>query len=197
MAETVSEETAAQENKTEATQSAKEHGKLSVLDHVFSWRGMIYFLLHFTFIAWCIPRSATSMAFVCMRSRRAELLTKHNATGISLGELRSQAHGNSNLTSGYKVSQSDLQVLQDIDWDSDTEGLVLAGPLMLAFIGPVLFDAVIQRVGARSVLTWNQLANAVLMFSAPSLARVSPYLMLANHIILGLTMASWCFFPPD
>ncbi|KAK3800376.1 hypothetical protein RRG08_052761 [Elysia crispata] len=79
-------------------------------------------------------------------------------------------------------------VLEDIAWSSDTKGLVLSAPLMLSFIGPVISDVIMRKAGSRYMYTFAQLFNAVIMFASPSLARASPYILLASHIVLGLTI---------
>ncbi|GFS09129.1 vesicular glutamate transporter 3 [Elysia marginata] len=157
-------------------------GKLNLSEHILSWRSVIYFLLHFGFIAWCIPRSATSMAFVCINSRREDVLQQFNVS----------ANGD-NVTSGAGSNETYLadhnHVLDDISWSStgSTKGLVLSAPLILSFIGPIISDFVTRRTGSRYLFTSSQLINAILMFLSPSLARASPYVLLAGHILFGLT----------
>ncbi|RUS69975.1 hypothetical protein EGW08_022261, partial [Elysia chlorotica] len=168
--------------------------KLSMREHLCSWRGVTYFLLHFTFIAWCIPRSATSMAFVCANSRREGVLRMLNASASADSPDEEYGHLDlgENSSSRYNFSGAQLDtfrhVLADLNWSSDTQGLVLAAPLVLSFVGPVLSDLVTRRTGTRLMFSVVQLFNGAVMAASPSLARSSPYLLMAAHIVLGLTI---------
>ncbi|KAK3762261.1 hypothetical protein RRG08_055690 [Elysia crispata] len=186
--------------KKEATEiTNKENpqtGELSFgfVREIFSWRGAIYLLLHLSLIALNLPKTSTNMALVCINTKRAEVLKLVNISGlvrdIDVRDSAINKMGN-NSGSAYNRSQSVLEeysyIMNDINWHSSTVGLVLSGSMFLSCIGPVLFDAILQKVGSRLIIFSTLMCNAGLMVTSPLMARSNPFLFLANRILIGLT----------
>ena len=117
MADTVIEENGnLHEEKMEPMKSEDKSEKLNLLEHIFSWRGVIYFLLHFTFIAWCIPRSATSMAFVCINSRREKVLRMLNTSSEALKEDQDLFEREDISISGHNFSELQANAYRHVSY---------------------------------------------------------------------------------
>ena len=168
----------------------------SLLHHIFSWRGVIYLLLHFSFIALNLPRTATNMAFVCIDSKRAEVLELANASGLITdldvwrAEIAILTNSNgSEMASSRNESVWDVygHVMNDINWPASTTALTLSGALFLTCLGPIFYDRIRLKAGSKRLIFVTLCVNSALMISSPLFARISPYIFLANQILLGFT----------
>ena len=115
MAETAVDKTQQEQPPKMASLQSEEDStrRPTLLNHIFSWRGLMYLLLHFTYIAWCTPRSATSMVFVCINSRKEKVLHYLNATGTDLVQGDDQAKGD-NSSLGYSRNQQIPEEYQQV-----------------------------------------------------------------------------------
>ncbi|GFO08145.1 54S ribosomal protein l4, mitochondrial [Plakobranchus ocellatus] len=169
-------------------------------EEICSWHAVIYLLLHFSFITLNLPRSTTNMAFVCVDSKRREILAMANASGLSTDkgqgawatEMAESINDNRTISLNRSLSVWNVHgdVMNDIHWDSGTKGLLLSAAFFLSSIGPILFDAIRQKISCRYALLSALLVNAILMFLSPELARISPHFLLVTQALLGLTLGA-------
>ena len=180
----------------EGTTPSADVDEPNLLHQIFSWRSVIYLLLHISFIALNLPRTATNMAFVCINTKRSEVLALANASGLITdldvwrAEIAILTNSNgSEMASSRNESVWDVygHVMNDINWPSSTIGLMLSGTLFLTFIGPILYDIIRLKAGSHRLMFVTLIFNSALMISSPVLARISPYLFLINQILLGFT----------
>ncbi|GFR94348.1 major facilitator superfamily MFS-1 domain containing protein [Elysia marginata] len=191
-------------SRSQKSSSSSEDATPTFLKTLLSWRVVVYILLHISFVTLNLPRTSVNMAIVCINTKREEVLSMANESGLagngideilSDGIVSAETYNRSDesiSSNAYNESrvlrESYNSIINDINWDSSTVGLILSGQLFLSCLGPVLFDTLRQRIGGQLVITLTLACNSVLMVTAPVMARVSPYLLLANQILIGLTM---------
>ncbi|KAK3800393.1 hypothetical protein RRG08_052776 [Elysia crispata] len=156
--------------------------KASTCQHICSWRMLLCILLQFSIVTLSLPKSTFNMAFVCSTSRRQEVLHGMNKSGDSAAD--GQLRGNSSLD--HDISHAS-QVMTDLNWNSETKGLILSSLMMPAFVGPMLSDVIRLKLGNAFVFNAIFLIAGTITFVSPLLARISPSLVIAAQIVLGLT----------
>ncbi|XP_060073438.1 uncharacterized transporter slc-17.2-like [Ylistrum balloti] len=91
------------------------------------------------------------------------------------------------VLNGTNITKRDEYLDNYVEWDSNTEGLLIAGYYIGLFITSMAFGALTDKVNVKAMMIGLTLVMVVTSLLTPVLTFVSPYLVLATRIILGIS----------
>ncbi|CAG5131748.1 unnamed protein product, partial [Candidula unifasciata] len=183
-----------EDNKTkQQINSQASEVKLTFCQKYLSWRFLMVFLLQSSFVVAIFIRNCLPMAIVCMVKPKAPLSTAlgSNTTNFAEHLTESRFQNTQSLfdnVSFYNESTHQEESTYEFDWDPEVQGLVLTSIMFTSFIGPLLANAMKEKLGNKLTLTILTLVSTLLTFLSPVAARINPYLLVALRILIGISV---------
>ncbi|XP_076451526.1 putative transporter slc-17.2 [Babylonia areolata] len=181
-----------------STQSAHSKTHSPSFPKIFSWRMAMALHMHLSLVLILMLVQNMPFALVCMLKSSAGTNSSlmGNATSLLGGELSAGVLGGNDTGNSSFLEEADSMGTNgtnyvdtrdtQFDWDSSTQGLLLSSTGILAFVMPLMVDLLSRKVGGKLLLFCSMLCAACVTMLSPLAARLSPYVLMALRMVIGL-----------